>query len=424
MNLGVIATGGIFLSIYGIIISEKINRASAAVFGAALMVLLGLVAEEKVVGYIDFGTIGLLLGMMIIVNIMKRTGIFEYVALRAAKAVHANPWFMMLMFGIITAVASAFLDNVTTILLLGPVTFVITQILEVDPYPYIFIEVLMANIGGTATLIGDPPNIMIGSENGLSFLDFLINLGPVTVIIAAVTMFIIWAVYGRKLHVSDEAKKKIMSLDHTVAIKDHKLLVKSLLALGFTVAGFITHSFFDLESATIALSGAAILMFISGMDMEEIFMDIEWTTIFFFVALFVLVGGLEEAGIIRWIADWMIQVTAGNEVMLMLIILWGSAILSSFLDNIPFVATMIPLIQSMTEASQMNAMPLWWALALGACLGGNGTMIGASANVIACGMLEKRGHKVKFLEYMKHAYPLMLVSMIISTIYLLVTYEL
>lgn len=424
MNLGVIATGGIFLSIYGIIISEKINRASAAVFGAALMVLLGLVAEEKVVGYIDFGTIGLLLGMMIIVNIMKRTGIFEYVALRAAKAVHANPWRMMLMFGIITAIASAFLDNVTTILLLGPVTFVITQILEVDPYPYIMIEVLMANIGGTATLIGDPPNIMIGSENGLSFLDFLINLGPVSVIIIAVTMLIIWAVYGRKLHVSDEAREKIMNLDHTVAIKDHQLLVKSLLALSFTVAGFITHSFFGLESATIALSGAAILMFISGMDMEEIFMDIEWTTIFFFVALFVLVGGLEEAGIIAWIADWMIQITAGNEVMLMLIILWGSALLSSFLDNIPFVATMIPLIQSMTETGQMDAMPLWWALALGACLGGNGTMIGASANVIACGMLEKRGHKVKFLEYMKHAFPLMLVSIVIATIYLLVVYVL
>lgn len=424
MNLGVIATGGIFLSIYGIIISEKINRASAAVFGAALMVLLGLVAEEKVVGYIDFGTIGLLLGMMIIVNIMKRTGIFEYVALRAAKAVHANPWRIMLLFAIITAVASAFLDNVTTILLLAPVTFVITQTLEIDPYPYILAEVFMANIGGTATLIGDPPNIMIGSENGLSFLDFLFNLGPVVVIISVVLLFIAWGYFGRRLHVSEASKAKIMAMNHDNVITDHKLLRKSLLALIFTVGGFITHSFFGLESATIALSGAAILMFISGMDMEEIFMDIEWTTIFFFVALFVLVGGLEEAGIIRWIADWMIRVTAGNEVMLMLIILWGSAILSSFLDNIPFVATMIPLIQSMTEAGHMNAMPLWWALSLGACLGGNGTMIGASANVIACGMLEKRGHKVRFLEYMKYAFPMMLVSIVISTVYLLVVYVL
>ncbi len=422
MNTQALMAGLIFIAIYGLIISEKVNRAAVAVFGAALMVLLGIVAESNVVGFIDFGTIGLLIGMMVIVNIMKKTGVFEYLAIKSAKHAKADPWMILISFAIITAISSALLDNVTTILLIAPVTFVITETLRIDPYPFILVEVMMANIGGTATLVGDPPNIMIGSANGLGFLDFITNLGPVVLIISITTLLIIKFTVGNKLHVTEENKEKIMGFDDTKAIRNHKLLFKSVVVLVSTILGFIFHSTLHLESATVALSGAAILLFISGIDPEDVFMDIEWTTIFFFIALFVLVGGLEEAGIIKWFANVILEATQGNLFMTLMLLLWGSALLSSFLDNIPFVATMIPLIQSMGELSGMNVTPLWWALALGACLGGNGTMIGASANVVACGMLEKKNHKVSFFEYMKFAFPLMIVSVLISAVYIAVRY--
>ncbi len=418
MTVQVVLAGSIFIAIYGLIISEKVNRAAAAVFGGALMVLLGVVSESNVIDFIDFGTIGLLIGMMVIVNIMKKTGIFEYMAIRAAQKAKAEPWMIMVLFSIITALASALLDNVTTILLIAPVTFVITETLKINPYPYIIVEVMMANIGGTATLIGDPPNIMIGSANGLGFVDFITNLGPVVAVIIVVTLLIVKFTVGKKLHVTQENKQKIMAMDNTHTIKDRKLLIKSVLILVITVLGFIFHSALHLESATVALSGAAILLFISGLDPEDIFMEIEWTTIFFFISLFVLVGGLQEAGIINMFAEVILNATHGNVFWTVMSLLWASALLSAFLDNIPFVATMIPLIQSMGQISGMDTTPLWWALALGACLGGNGTMIGASANVVACGMLERKNHKVNFFEYMKLAFPLMIVSIVISTIYL------
>lgn len=422
MNAQALMAGSIFVAIYGLIISEKVNRAAVAIFGAALMVLLGIVAESHVVGFIDFGTIGLLIGMMVIVNIMKKTGVFEYLAIRAAKHAKADPWMILVSFAMITAVSSALLDNVTTILLIAPVTFVITETLIIDPYPFILVEVMMANIGGTATLIGDPPNIMIGSANGLGFLDFISNLGPIVLLIAITILLIIKFTVGKKLHVSEENKAKIMKFDDSKAIRNHKLLIKSVVILIATILGFIFHSSLHLESATVALSGAGILLFISGLDPEDIFMDIEWTTIFFFISLFVLVGGLEEAGIIKWFANFILEATHGNLLMTLMLLLWGSAVLSSFLDNIPFVATMIPLIQSMGELGGMDVTPLWWALALGACLGGNGTMIGASANVVACGMLEKKNHKVNFFEYMKFAFPLMIISVALSAVYLVVRY--
>lgn len=422
MSIAVWSAGIIFIGIYGMIISEKVNRAAAAIFGAALMVVVGIVAEEHAVGFIDFGTIGLLIGMMVIVNIMKKTGIFEYLAVKSAKVAKADPWMIMILFAVITAVASALLDNVTTILLIAPVTFVITDTLKVDAYPYIIVEILMANIGGTATLVGDPPNIMIGSANGIGFSDFIVNLGPVVLVIFLVTLAIVRVIFRGKLHVSQEDRDKIMQLDETHIIRDRGLLIKSTVILCLTITGFMLHSLLHLESATVALAGASLLLFISKADPEEVFMDIEWTTIFFFIALFILVGGLEEVGIIHQLASQIINITQGNMFLTVMCILWGSAFLSSFLDNIPFVATMIPLIQSMGEIGGMDIRSLWWALALGACLGGNGTMIGASANVVACGMLEKKNHKVSFFEYMKFAFPLMIVSIIISTIYLAVFY--
>lgn len=422
MGFQTLIAGTIFISVYAVIISEKFNRASTAILGAVFMVLIGIVTETQAVSYIDFGTIGLLMGMMIIVNIMKKTGVFEYVAIKSAKLAKADPWVILVFFSVITAISSALLDNVTTILLIAPVTFVITETLKVDPIPYILTEVLFANIGGTATLIGDPPNIMIGSANNIGFMAFLTNLGPVVFIISVMTLLILHFTLGKKLHVEETSKKKVMLLDESKVIRDKVLLVQSLIVMFVTIIGFMLHDLLHLHSATVAMSGAAILLFISGSDPEDIFMEIEWTTIFFFVALFILVGGLEEAGIIHIFAEKILNLTKGNIGMTTMVLLWGSAILSAFLDNIPFVATMIPLIQNIQQLGGMDVMSLWWALALGACLGGNGTMIGASANVIACGMLEKKTHKIGFLEYMKFAFPLMIVSILISTVYLLLFY--
>lgn len=412
----------LFVVIYGIVISEKINRTVIAIFGAALFVVLKLVEEHMVLEHIDFNTIGLLIGMMCIVGITKRTGIFEYLAIRSAKAAKGEPWRIIVLFSIITAVSSALLDNVTTMLLIAPVTLVITDALDVDPVPFILIEILFANIGGAATLIGDPPNIMIGSANDIGFLSFLVNLGPVIIVIATITMFILKFMFAKKLHVTEEHRLKVLNLNEKIAIHDHALLKKCLFVLGLTVAGFLLHETLHFQSATIALFNASLLLLISKVDPEEVFFDIEWSTIFFFMALFILVGGLEEAGVIGNLANKLLTFTQGNLVMTVLLVLWVSAIASAFLDNIPFVATMIPLIKNIETMSTMPIMPVWWALALGACLGGNGTMIGASANVIGVGMLEKHGVKLSFFKYMKVAFPLMLVSIVIATGYLMLFY--
>ncbi len=412
----------IFLVIYGIIISEKINRTAISLFGAIVMIVLGILNQEQAIEHVDFNTIGLLVGMMIIVNILKRTGIFEYLAIRAAKKAKGDPWKILVLFAIITAISSAFLDNVTTILLIVPVTLVITDTLDTNPIPFMFTEILIANIGGTATLIGDPPNIMIGSATGLGFLDFMINLGPVVIVISIVTLFILKLIYKDFLKATDENKLKIMNMDETITIKDTVLLKKSLSVLFITILGFMIHAQFHLESATVALGGAALLLVISKIDPEEILLEVEWPTIFFFMGLFILVGSLVEVGVIDSLAKQMLSLTKGNLFVTAIAILWVSAIASSFLDNIPFVATMIPLIKAMTASGQLDAYPLWWALALGACLGGNGTIIGASANVIVTGIMAKEGRPVSFMSFMRIGFPMMIISIIISTIYLILFY--
>lgn len=417
----ILATG-IFIATYAIIISEKINRTTIAFFGAVLMVLFKIIGLEKAFEVIDFHTIGLLIGMMIIVNIIKKTGAFQYIAIKSAKLTKGNPWHILLMLSTITAISSALLDNVTTVLLIAPVTLVITEALKVSPIPFMVSEILAANIGGTATLIGDPPNIMIGSETGLGFMDFLLNLFPVVTVIYIVTLFLIKAIYKPQLHVQEALKTKIMDFDEQLALTDKKLLVKCLWVLGFTILGFGLHQFIALETATVALTGASVLLLISKADPEEIFQEIEWLTIFFFVFLFILVGTLEEIGVIETIAKAVIRITKGDLVLTGLLILWISGLASAFLDNIPFVATMIPLIKSIGKLSSINITPLWWALALGACLGGNGTLVGASANVVVAGILEKHKHKISFAQYMKVGFPLMIVSIIISTVYLYLFY--
>ncbi len=412
----------IFVLTYLLIMSEKINRTAIAIFGAILLIVFNILEQQEALEHIDFNTIGLLIGMMIIVNIMKKTGVFQYIAIVSAKFAKGDPWKIIVTFSIITAISSALLDNVTTILLIVPITLVITETLDVDPIPFLIPMILVANIGGTATLIGDPPNIMIGSATGLGFMDFIINMAPVAIVIFIVTMFILKLKYKKTFRVTDEQKNRIMLLDEKLAIKDSKLLKKCLMVLGLTILGFTLHQSLGYHSATVALLGAAVLLLISKIDPEEIFVEIEWPTIFFFTALFVLVGGLEAVGVLDFLADKLLQVTHGNLVLTMLVILWGAAIASAFLDNIPFVATMIPIIKSIAAISAFDVGPLWWALALGACLGGNGTLIGASANLIVSGMLEKRGKKIGFINYMKVGFPIMIVSISISTVYLVVFY--
>ncbi|RKD28978.1 ArsB/NhaD family transporter [Thermohalobacter berrensis] len=412
----------VFILVYILIVSEKLNRTTVALLGASMMVVLKIIDQEFAFEAIDFNTIGLLIGMMIIVTITKKTGIFQYLAIKAAKSASGDPWKIIFFFAIITAVCSALLDNVTTVLLIAPVTLVITDTLKINPIPFLISEILFSNIGGTATLIGDPPNIMIGSATKLGFLDFVINLAPIVVVIFIVTLFILKYIYKNELNVDEKHKEKIMKFDENKSIQDKELLKKSLIVLGLTIVGFILHQSLELESATVALAGAAVLLAISGENPEDILLEIEWTTIFFFAGLFILVGGLEKVGIIESIAKEVVNMTKGNLFLTGIIIVWVSAIASSFIDNIPFVATMIPLIKSIGAMSAMDITPLWWSLALGSCLGGNGTIIGASANVIVAGMMEKTENRITFRKFFKIGFPIMIVSIIISTIYLILFY--
>jgi Na+/H+ antiporter NhaD/arsenite permease-like protein len=298
----------------------------------------------------------------------------------------------------------------------------LTDKLEVDPVPYLIAEVLASNIGGTATLIGDPPNIMIGSATNLSFNDFLFNLTPVIIVVLAITTWILMFLYRKDLEVKEENRQKLLCLQPEEQIKDWRLLKKSLVVLGLTIAGFMMHGVLHFESATIALAGAILLLLISGEEPEDVLLHVEWPTIFFFTGLFVLVGGLKSAGVIKALAEWTISITSGQTAATSYLVLWISAVASAFIDNIPFVATMIPLLQEMGAISNMNLEPVWWSLALGACLGGNGTLIGASANVIVAGIAEKNGYRISFMRFLKLAFPLMLLSIVVSHIYIYLRY--
>lgn len=418
----IIATA-IFLVTYAIIVSEKIHRTVAAFSGAALVLILKIIDPEAAINAIDFNTIGLLVGMMIIVGITRHTGIFEYLAIRAAKGSKGEPFQIIAALSLITALLSAFLDNVTTVLLIVPVTFAIARQLELTPLPFLVAEILASNIGGTATLIGDPPNIMIGSATTLGFMDFVFNLTPVVVVVYVVTIFIIRLIYRKQLVTRPELQAGIMKLNEQEAIKDTVLLRKSLIVLALTVVGFILHQYVHLESSVIALAGASLLLLITRQDPERPLQAVEWPVIFFFIGLFVVVGALKEVGVVEAVASWALALTGGNILSTGILILWLSAIASSFVDNIPFVATMIPLIQDMGRLGGINDLDfLWWSLSLGACLGGNGTIIGASANLIVIGMAEKRGETISFMSFLKVGFPLMLISIILATAYLLFWY--
>jgi len=423
----------LFVATYAVVVSEKVNRAIVAGLGAGLMVTTGVLNQQQAVAGVDFNTLGLLTGMMVLVAITRRCGVFQFVAIWSAKKVEARPWGILLMFSVVTAVFSAFLDNVTTVLLIAPITLLVTEELKVNPYPYLFAEIFSSNIGGAATLIGDPPNIMIGSAVGLTFNDFLLNLAPITPLIMLVTLFAIYLIWGRGLKASDEARDRIMQFRELEAITDARLMKQSLSVLALVVVGFIFAHPLHLEPATIAMFGAGLLLLITnlGRDAEEqtedvhgSFGEVEWVTIFFFVGLFIVVAGIEHAGLLNILANWVVDFTGGDMTITAIMILWVSAVASAVVDNIPFVATMIPMIESMasTFGGGDNLEPLWWSLALGACLGGNGSLVGASANLIVAGFAERAGHRIKFLPFMLMAFPLMLMSIVIATFYIYFRY--
>ena len=416
----------IFVTAYALIISEKVHRTVVGLFGAMLMILLGILSQETAVHHIDFNTIGLLMGMMIVVNITSETGLFNFLAIWAAKKVKAQPVALLVALSTLTAVCSALLDNVTTVLLTVPVTFNIAAQLKVDVKPFLMAQIISSNIGGTATLIGDPPNIMIGSAVGLSFGDFVLNMTAVSVFIFVVTVAILVMIYRNDLHTKPELQDKVLRLNEKEQITNPALLKKCLVVLAITISLFAFHGMLGLESATAALTGAGLLLLVSFHNNEEMIAKmlskIEWLAIFFFGGLFILVGALVETGVIKMLAEEAIKITQGDLTLTAMIIIWMSALASAFIDNIPFVATMIPLIKDMGTMGLTNLDPLWWSLALGACLGGNGTLIGASANVVVASMAAQRGRAISFIGFMKVAFPLMILSIIISTAYIYFRY--
>jgi Na+/H+ antiporter NhaD/arsenite permease-like protein len=428
----------IFLLAYAVIVSEKIHKTIVALFGAALMLVLKILQQHEAFHVEEFGVdwnvIFLLISMMVIINLMRPTGIFEYIAIKSAKWGRGEPFRIMAIFAVVTAVLSALLDNVTTVLLITPVTLLIADALEVDPVPYLISCAFASNIGGTATLIGDPPNIMIASKAQLNFMDFIQHLTPAIVVIMAAYVVMIRLIWGRKLATRDELKVRIMQMDERAAIKDPVMLAKSLVVLGIVLTGFVFHGVLHYQPATVALFGAGLLLLLSKThEPHHILAEIEWPTIFFFMGLFIIVGGVVKVGLIKWMSLKILALTEGNLLTTSMVVMWFSAFASAIVDNIPYVATMNPLIADM--ASQLwpglsgvqllqhpDLMPLWWSLALGACLGGNGSAIGASANVIVVGMSEKAGRKISFMKFMAYGMPVMIMTVVLSTVYVWLRY--
>jgi Na+/H+ antiporter NhaD/arsenite permease-like protein len=413
---------------YAVIISEKINRAIVALLGAGLMVVVGVMNQEEALKGVDWNTIGLLTGMMILVSVSRRSGMFQYVAVWSAKAAKAHPAGILFLLQITTAVLSAFLDNVTTVLLVVPVTLAITKELDVPPYPYLFAEVFASNIGGTATLIGDPPNILIGSQVGLDFNAFVIHLTPVIIVVMVAQAIMIHLLWGKDLKATPEREARVMAMRAEDTIIDWLLLKQSLVVLTVVMIAFVLARPLHLEPATIAMFGAAVLMLLDNWahhsekasdNIHKTFGDVEWITIFFFIGLFIVVHGVEVGGLLALLANKLVDATGGSLSNAGYAILWSSAVLSAIVDNIPFVATMIPLIKSMAPAygGADNILPLWWCLSLGACLGGNGTLIGASANLTVAGLSERAGVPFRFMTYTYYAFPMMLVSVAICHVY-------
>jgi Na+/H+ antiporter NhaD/arsenite permease-like protein len=424
---------GIFLLTYAVILTERVNRALVALIGAGLLIVFRVMAQDEAVAAIDFNTLGLLLGMMVIVTITKETGLFQYMALKAAQLVDAEPVALLVMLTTITAVCSAFLDNVTTVLLITPVTLSLTGMLRIDPWPYLIGAIFSSNIGGTATLIGDPPNIMIGSATGLGFNDFIWHLAPVILVVQIVTVALLILIWRKQLIAAPEARAEVMAMHPADVLEDRRLLTNCLSVIGLVVACFMLHELTHLEVASVAIGGAVLLLLLETVNhssetqhhkVQSAVAEAEWVTLLFFVGLFVVVHGLVKVGVIDQLAQWLLSLTGGHLYTTSIAVLWGSAFLSAIVDNIPYVATMIPLLKAM--APQMGTYEqtevLWWSLAAGACLGGNGTLVGASANLVVAGLAAKQSIMIGFVRYLKVGLPLMVVSMAICHVYVWLRY--
>jgi Na+/H+ antiporter NhaD/arsenite permease-like protein len=425
----------LLLASYALIVSERLNRSIIALLGAGTMIVSGVLTQEEAIRGIDFNTIALLTGMMVLVSIARRSGLFEYLAIWSAKKARAQPWAILAMLSVTTAVLAALLDNVTTVLLIAPVTISVARRLEVPPYSFLFAEIFAANIGGTATLIGDPPNIIIGSAAHLSFNDFVVNLTPIIIVVMAVQALATHLIWGARMHATPEARARVMALDARAAVTDRPLLLMSLIVIGVVMVAFVLARPLGLEPGTIALLGAAVLMLCHNIEhhrekgkqtakVTETFNEVDWITIFFFAGLFVIVHAVDVAGVIDLAAHQLLAATGGNLAVTAIAILWGSAVLSAIVDNIPFVATMIPLIKQLAPdmGGAAQIVPLWWALSLGACLGGNGTLIGASANLAVAGIAERDGIEFGFWTYTKYAIGLTLLSITLANVYLWLRY--
>lgn len=419
----------ILLFTYIVLLSEKFHRTVIALLGAGIMVISGIIDQDQAFAGIDFNTISLLTGMMIIVSVTRNTGIFEYVAIWSAKRARGNPTWVLIMLASVTAVFSAFLDNLTTVLLVVPVALLIVNKLKVSPYPFLYSQIIAANVGGTATLIGDPPNILIGSATRYTFIDFLLQLAPVALIILLLVLVIFYRIWGSSLITTDELRERVMRLDERSSIQDTQLLKKSLAVLGLVILGFIFGEQYHIRPGTSAMFGASLLLFVISIRQDQrgqaeqlrtALSEVEWNALFFFMALFVVVGGVEHSGLLSLLAENLMGLTNGDPMTTAFTTLWLSAIVSSAIDNIPFVATMIPMIQSMETGlgGAAGIEPVWWSLALGACLGGNGSLVGAAANVVVAGLAERAGTPISFVKFLIIGLPIMFGSVAIANIYL------
>jgi Na+/H+ antiporter NhaD/arsenite permease-like protein len=410
-----------FLIALALIASERIHRTKIALLGAAIVVLfVGEFDQEKAIEAVDFNTIGLLAGMMILVYLTQQTGVYDYIAIRAGQFSRGEPLRVVLALAVTTAVLSAFLDNLTTILLVVPVTFLLADALDIDPIPLIVIEVIASNIGGTATLIGDPPNIIIAGSTGLSFNEFIVNLAPIVVVVFAVVIAGLYAYYRPRLQIEDRNRRLVRDLDARASIRDWAELRRSVPVLVGTVLLFFAHQPLHIEPATVALTGAAVGLLITTVPLEEALAKIEWPTLFFFVALFVMVGALEETGAIADVAEGVKDLTGGDRTAELLGIVWIGGVGSAIVDNIPFTTAMIPVVEELRGASGDDAY--WWALSLGACFGGNATLIAAAANVAAAGLTERAGQPIGFVSFMRIGVPVTIVSLIMASAYVTLRY--
>lgn len=412
----------IFVAALVVIATERVHRTKVALAAAALVVVLGVIDQEDAIAAVDFNTIGLLAGMMIVVRQTEKTGLYNYIAIHAGRLSRGNPLLLVLYLGCMTAVLSAFLDNLTVILLIVPITFLLADTLDISPMPLLIIEVMASNVGGAATLIGDPPNILIAGATGLSFMDFVQNMTPIVLIVMAVMLPGLYLYYRPQLAAAEERRAKLMALDPAASIRDARMLKRLGPVLVATLLAFFVHQAIGIEPATVALAGATVMLLLSHQHIEEALEEIEWSTLFFFVALFVVVGALEERGVLEEVAKGITDLTDGSFAATVFAIAWISAIASAAVDNIPFTAAMIPVVRDVQQASGEQSDTYWWALAMGADFGGNGTLIGAAANVAAAGLAERAGYPISFLGFLKIGLLVMLTSMLLVTAYLAVFY--